>query len=513
MNESYVFYPTPPRSLTTTVTTSPAGLRVSDSVGTLARLTVGSKTVTVRGPVRTFTEQKRPFVDSFERVRTGVGWGQSPGGGNYSQSGAIEQYDTDGSSGRIHLATTNSSRHTTLLDDLTDVNATAVVSVSAQPAGAAASVGLSIGYTSTSDANRARLIFTSTGAVQLVLEKEVAGTVTALGAATEVGTGFVAGDRWRIRAQRSGTTLRCRAWKDGTAEPATWLHSVTDPANPTGRVGIRGLASTGNTAIPFDVVVDEIAVESGKWPSPPTVTHNTWVHILNAPFNGTWTESLANRIRAWAVDSTPDALAYAMMYVTGAVSVYDPALSGKRIFGEAQYGPLTADGGRYEASDWNDFIGINWTYASGETRTFPHGNIQVTGAMDCSGFVRQVYGRHMGVPLTYHENFDGLNIPRATKDMGPSGPGIIIQQATGAAPTLTGIAPGDVPFFDADSSDVETGQIDHNGIYLGVDSAGNHRFVNSRKTPNGPTMADLGGTSLLNGAGLYARSLRIIRRF
>ncbi|AWK08120.1 hypothetical protein DDQ41_03280 [Streptomyces spongiicola] len=54
----------------------------------------------------------------------------------------------------------------------------------------------------------------------------------------------------------------------------------------------------------------------------------------------------------------------------------------------------------------------------------------------------------------------------------------------------------------------------HVGIYLGRDQHGRHRFASSRKTPDGPTMADLGALSVLDaGTELYSGSLRVIRRF
>ncbi|WP_406324103.1 hypothetical protein [Streptomyces niveus] len=488
---------------------TPARTQVSDSRGVLATLTTGSKTVTMRGQTRTFTEQKRPFTDEFTRTTTN-GFGMSPGGGNWSQSGSATLYSVPGGVGQISCDVANTSRHTTIVDPLTDVDVTAKVTITDAPAGASASIALAVGYTDTNNANRARLLVTTAGVVQLALEKEVAGTVTALGTATQIGTGFAAGDWWRIRIERTGTTLRCRAWQDGTDEPSTWLHSVTDAANPVGRVGFRAVASTGSTGLPRVFQVDDLRVISGSRAVAPTVTHNTWVRVLPQPFSGTWTPALAAQIRAWANDTTPDVLAYAMMYVTGSPSVADPALGGARIAGQADYGPLAADGVPVEGADFHDFMGLAWEFPNGETQS---AGIGEQGCLDCSGFVRMIYGYHMGIPMVRTSNIDGVTLPRMTKDIGPSGPGIIVAQATGTAPALTGIQIGDVPHFDADTSDVVAGQLDHNGIYLGVDSVGRHRFVNSRKTPDGPTFADLGGESTLDGAGLYATSLRLIRRF
>jgi hypothetical protein len=509
VDEGVMLYEPPPAVLTTQTLTGPDRLQVSDSSGVLATLTVGARTVAMRGPQRTFIEQKRPFTDAFTRTSSS-GFGTSPGGGTWSQSGTATLYTVNGSVGQISCDVANSSRHATIVDTLTDVDVTAKVTVTTVPAGAASSIGLSFGYTSTNDHNRARLIVNTTGTVQLALEKEVAGSTTTLGTATQVGTGFTAGQWWRIRAQRTGTTIRCRAWLDGTTEPATWLHSVTDAANASGRVGFRALASTGSTGLPRLIQVDDLQVVSGSWPDPPTVTHTTWVRVLDEPFNGTWTPALANQIRVWATDTTPDVLAYAMMYVTGAPAVTSPALAGAQIAGQSNYGPLDSAGVPIEGADFHDYMGRNWTFPNGETQTAGAGE---TGCMDCSGYVRMIYGYHAGIPMVRVEDIDGTVLPRMTKDIGPLGPGVIVAQATGAAPALDRLQIGDVPHFDADSSDPVVGQLDHNGIYVGVDTAGHPRFINSRKTPNGPTMADLGGASTLDGTGTYATSLRLIRRF
>lgn len=504
----------PQRDTSGTLTTSviagpPQQLKVSDGEGVLATLTVGCRTVTMRGQTRTFTENKRPFIDQFARTSTST-FGTSPGGGNWSNSGSDALYTVSSGVGQISCDLANTSRHATIIDTLTDVDVTARVTIATLPSGAASSVGLSFGYTDSNNHNRARLIVTTAGAVQLALEKEVASTTTTLGSATQVGTGFVGGEWWRIRAQRTGTTIRCRAWKDGTAEPTTWLHSITEVDNPTGRVGFRALASIGSTGLPRTIQVDDLQVISGSRASIPSVTHNTWVRILSTPFTGTWSTALADQIQAWSVDVRPDALAYAVMYIAAAPDVTNPALGGAKVAGQSDYGPMGANGIPIEGADFHDYMGRDWTFPNGEAQSAGVGE---QGCLDCSGFVRMVYGYNMGIPLVRNQNFDGINLPRQTKDIGPNGPGIIVAQAPSTAPSISAIQIGDVPHFDADTSDVVSGQLDHNGIYLGVDTGGNHRFVNSRKTPNGPTMADLGGASTLNGTGTYATSLRLIRRF
>jgi cell wall-associated NlpC family hydrolase len=270
------------------------------------------------------------------------------------------------------------------------------------------------------------------------------------------------------------------------------------------------LASTGSTSLPRQFQVDNLQVISGSWASAPTVTHSTWVRVLPAPFDGTWNTALASQILTWAADTTPDVLAYAMMYITGAPAVTDAGLGGVQISGQSNYGPLSTAGVPVEGADFHDYLGMNWTFPNGETQTANGAELR---CLDCSGFVRMIYGYRMGIPMVRDLNFDGLNLPRQTKDIGLSGPGIIVAQASGAAPPLTGLQIGDVPHFDADTTDPVAGQLDHNGIYLGLDTNNRPRFINSRKTPNGPTFGDLGGSSALDGTGTYATSLRLIRRF
>jgi cell wall-associated NlpC family hydrolase len=488
----------------------PELLRVSDEQGLLATLTVGAKTVTMRGQTRTFTEQKRPFVDSFDRT-TSSGWGPSPGGGTWSNSnGTDADYSVSGGYGLITMTAANASRHTSVQDDITDLDARLSWSLDVMPTGNASSLALSFAYTSSTSQYRARLSVLTTGVVQLTLELQTSAGTTTLGAATQVGTGYVVGDVWHIRAQRAGTTIRCRAWKDGTPEPATWTHEVADGALGAGRIGVRGIAATGSTAIPFTFRVHDIELYSGTWPDPPVITHNTWVRLLNAPFDGVWTPEIADQIRAWATDDTPDALAYAMMYVTGAPPVTSPALGGAQIAGQSSYGPNDVDGTRMEGADFHEYMGLPWAFVNGETA--PVADPKWQRCLDCSGFVRMVYGYNMGIPMVRNTGFDGINLPRRTRDIGPTGPGVIVAQGVGSPPPLTAMQIGDVPHFDA-TTEATVGEVDHNGIYLGVDSQGHPRFINSRKTPNGPTISDLGGSSALDGTGLYATSLRIIRRF
>ncbi len=91
------------------------------------------------------------------------------------------------------------------------------------------------------------------------------------------------------------------------------------------------------------------------------------------------------------------------------------------------------------------------------------------------------------------------------------GTGIILVPDTGEQVTdVSALGIGDLLFFDA--SDDDQSRLDHVGMYLGIDTAGAHRFISSRKAADGPTFADKGGASILDGSGDYAEAFRAARR-
>lgn len=231
------------------------------------------------------------------------------------------------------------------------------------------------------------------------------------------------------------------------------------------------------------------------------VITSTWARVLDTPFTGTVDEPW---LTAHLADTTPDILATAMQYITGTASIYSGSL---QIAGDANYGPLV-DGVRLEGSDFNDYLQIPWTYPDDGTD-----QPQITRALslDCSGFARMVYGYRSGLPLTRVSTWGA--IPRKAVQIYDSAPGVQVIPNAGTQVTDFGkLQAGDLVFFDASTDDGTV--IDHVGLYLGVDTQGHYRFISSRKTNNGPTFADVGGRSTLDGSTsyLYVRSFRATRR-
>jgi len=201
-------------------------------------------------------------------------------------------------------------------------------------------------------------------------------------------------------------------------------------------------------------------------------------------------------------NTTADALAVAFQYVQGAPDLYDD--NGVR-HTVAQFGPYSSSDadGRAENNDFYDYLGI--------TYRFPDGSIGKPkkdryGDVDCSGFLRLVYGYRLGYPVR-NQNTPGDGLPRRAFAMSAYGPGTEVGHGPG---DLSGLQPGDLVFFNVDQSDGP--QADHSGIFLGTDSSGHYRFISSRTLANGPTMGDGKYTATLDGDGHYGASFVNARR-
>jgi cell wall-associated NlpC family hydrolase len=227
-----------------------------------------------------------------------------------------------------------------------------------------------------------------------------------------------------------------------------------------------------------------------------------WVRVLPAPFAGTLDAATTAWLDRATRDATPDILAMAMQYIEGAPALLE---GGTQIAGDADYGPLTDLGVRLEGADFNDYLGTRWSYRDGTTDR-PRG--EMFRSLDCSGYMRMLWGFRGGVPLAPGPVAGNEALPRRAVQMEASSFGVAIPAS--AADGYAGLQAGDLVFFDADPDDGPA--VDHVGMVLGRDAAGHLRFISSRKSANGPTLGDLHGASILDGPGLYARSFRSAHR-
>lgn len=235
-----------------------------------------------------------------------------------------------------------------------------------------------------------------------------------------------------------------------------------------------------------------------------TVVTDIRVRVYKEPYDG----QIGSAERAWLdsarVSTEPDIIRDAVQYVSGASDLYDGSL---RIAGDAGYG----DG---IGADFNDFLGVSWSY--GGTTDSPESS--QFGDMDCSGFVRMLYG-YRGTPLTIPLTLSGTSgdaIPRTSYNQYLHGTGVILIANTESPvdpSDLDVLQPGDILFFDSSSRDTP-GNINHVGIYMGEDTKGHKRFISSLPSSDGPAYGRSSGSDfILDGSGFWAGALRAARRF
>ncbi|WP_046509322.1 C40 family peptidase [Streptomyces odonnellii] len=210
-----------------------------------------------------------------------------------------------------------------------------------------------------------------------------------------------------------------------------------------------------------------------------------------------------------------DLFAFAFQYVEGAPVKKDD--EGVPYAGDASFGPLNPEGSegndlRLEESDFYDYLGIPYTFRDGTVKEPQTARYR---SIDCSGFIRTVFGYRGRYPLMASDD-TGDGLPRTANGMARSKAGVDIIKLSGPEPryerpkSISVLQPGDLVFFKLDAR--TKSRLDHTGMYLGTDTDGHQIFISSREEANGPTIGDKGGTSRLDGNGYYAATLRSAKR-
>ena len=202
-----------------TAGTYTVSLTVTDGGGATG-VTTQSVTVTAPVPGAAWAQ------DGFDRTVSG-GWGAADVGGPWTAAGTASRFSVDAGVA-VHTlpagATTVSS-----LDGVSALSSELRVVVSADrvPDGSGAFVHLQGRRISATEYLGARLRLQADGSVQL----HVTRNGSPLSGGTVAGLTFAATDELQVRLQVEGaspTTVRAKAWKVGTPEPADWRAQATD---------------------------------------------------------------------------------------------------------------------------------------------------------------------------------------------------------------------------------------------------------------------------------------------
>lgn len=219
--------------------------------------------------------------DSFARAVSN-NWSAADVGGAYTLSGTFADFDMNNLGGMMQVngAGTGFLRSATLNTvSAEDVDMTVRVKTNKTAAGSSQFAMLLGRSVASGDQYRGRLRQDTGGNIHLQAAKRISGTETFLGTEiTNVGT-YAVDTFTTVRMRIEGTnptTIRLKAWRSTTSEPADWQYEVEDNS-PTlqepGGVGLHSRLNFGSTNAPVIFTYDDFRVTSIATPTPtPTIT-------------------------------------------------------------------------------------------------------------------------------------------------------------------------------------------------------------------------------------------------
>ena len=248
-----------------------------------------------------------PFVvsDTFTRS-VASGWGSADTGGTYTLDGTAANFAVDGSKASITLPKAGANRAGFLPTVAArDVDVTMRVTAG-RPQGGSLFVYALVRRNGNNE-YRPKLVLNPNGSVAVHAGLVQNGTESAMGSQVVVSglTQSVGTFIW-LRAQVTGaspTTIRVKAWADGTTEPATWAYTATNSVaavQGVGSFGLRAYANSTVTNAPLTVSFDDLTVESLDSPPAPVADFN-WSQTAD-PLTYSFTDESTGGPTEWLWD-------------------------------------------------------------------------------------------------------------------------------------------------------------------------------------------------------------------
>ncbi|MFG2372548.1 hypothetical protein ACGFY9_13855 [Streptomyces sp. NPDC048504] len=200
------------------------------------------------GEVMRATACTPKVTDTFTRS-VSSNWGTPDSGSTWTTTGgSASDYAVDGASGVATLSTTDVSRRTSITAAGPDFDLYCDITTSALATGDSLYGAVTARMQDSSTMYMARLEFTTSNTVVLLLRRLLADATTDLGTYT-VPVTHVAGTYVRVRFQGAGSALKAKAWAATDAlEPPEWHIAGTDAGiSPAYSIGTRSIRVTGNT--------------------------------------------------------------------------------------------------------------------------------------------------------------------------------------------------------------------------------------------------------------------------
>lgn len=214
------------------------------------------------GEVWTVTSCTGFLEDAFGRSSSNS-WGSADTGQAWATvgGGVASDYSVGSGYGVHVLSTVDVTRRTSVTPVSADADFYGSITTSALSTGASMYGAITARMLDSENMYMARLEFTTSNTVILVLRKLVANVGTDLGTYT-VPLTHVAGTYVRVRLQLKGPALKAKAWLASGLEPPHWDIEVTDSSiSAANTLGTRSIRVTGNTnAASVEIRYDDFEV-------------------------------------------------------------------------------------------------------------------------------------------------------------------------------------------------------------------------------------------------------------
>jgi hypothetical protein len=230
-------------------------------------------------------------ADAFTRTVSGS-WASSDTGGSYTLEGDSASFAVDGSVGSIRLPKSGANRAAVLTAVAArDVDLRVRVKAD-RPAGSSLWAYALVRRNGPNE-YRPKIVLSASGAVSVHAGVDINKVESSLGPVVATGITLTPGSFVWLRAQVTGanpTTVRVKAWSDGTPEPDGWQFSATNSAaalQTAGSVGLRAYVGSVNNA-PLTVAFDDLSVDSLDQPPPPPESGTIARDMFGRSSTGTW---------------------------------------------------------------------------------------------------------------------------------------------------------------------------------------------------------------------------------
>jgi len=269
-------------TLTYSATNLPGGISINSSTGvvsgTLSATSSGiyNVTLTVSDGNLTATDTftwtvNEPsaltvYVDDTFARTVSNGWGSAPVGGTYTITGTAADFSVGSGRGSMTTPSAGSLRSTLIGPSVADVDISFSVAANKTATGTHQFV-YAVARRNGNNEYRAKMRFDTDGNVYVGASTVINNAETNIGNMVVVpGLSHPANAIIHLRAQVSGanpTTIRVRAWADGSAEPSTWNYTQTNSnasLQGAGLLGLRTYIASATTNAPVTFSFDDYRV-------------------------------------------------------------------------------------------------------------------------------------------------------------------------------------------------------------------------------------------------------------